>query len=81
MDRLLGVLGDAEAGGLRGSDLLRWVAVLSFDHKETALSEAMSRNADVKVMWGGEAAVAGIKSLPTREHCPEIIFGPSTRSA
>jgi hypothetical protein len=76
MDRLLGVLGDAEAGGLRGSDLLRSVAVLSFDHKETALSEAMSRNADVKVMWGGEAAVAGIKALPTREHCPEIIFGP-----
>ncbi len=76
MDRLLAVLADAEAGDLRGSDVLESVAVVCFDHLERHLSEAMSRHADVKVMWGGEAAVAGIRSLPTLEHCVEIVFGP-----
>jgi Acyl-CoA reductase (LuxC) len=76
MDRLLGVLGEAEAGDLRGHDLLESVAVVSFDHQERSLSEGMSRHADVKVMWGGQAAIAGIRSLPTQEHCVEIIFGP-----
>lgn len=76
MDRLLGVLGDAEAGSLRGHDLLESMAVVCFDHTDRQQSEAMSRRADVKIMWGGAAAIAGIRALPTQEHCVEIIFGP-----
>jgi hypothetical protein len=76
MDRLLGVLGDAEAGGLRGHELLESVAVVSFDHTDRQQSEAMSRRADVKILWGGASAISGIRALPTQEHCVEIIFGP-----
>jgi hypothetical protein len=76
MDRLLAVLGDSEAGGLSGHELLECVGVVCFDHTDLEQSEAMSRHADVKILWGGAAAIAGIRALPTQEHCVEIIFGP-----
>jgi len=76
LDRLLGVLADSSAEGLSGRDLLEAVAVVCVDHTETGLGEAMSLAADVKVMWGGEAAIRGISSLPKREHCVDVVFGP-----
>lgn len=76
MDGLLAVLAEARAGDLRGADVLDAVAVIQFDHEDRGLSESMSRNADVKIIWGGEAAVSGIRALPTSEHCVEIVFGP-----
>lgn len=75
-ERLLSVLAECEVGGLSGNMLLNAVSVVSFDHRDRQLGEAMSMAADVKVLWGGEAAVKGITALPRREHCSEIIFGP-----
>jgi hypothetical protein len=75
-ERLLSVLADCDVGGLSGNMLLNGVSVVSFDHRDRLLGEAMSMAADVKVLWGGEAAVKGITALPRREHCSEIIFGP-----
>ena len=76
MDRLLGVLADCEADGLRGSDLLEAVAVVWFDYHRTELNEQMSLAADAKIIWGGDTAIKAITSLPRREHCGEIVFGP-----
>lgn len=76
MDRLLAVLAESEAEGFSGAELLESAAVVWFDYRRRQLSEAMSLAADAKVVWGGEAAVQGITSLPRREHCVEIVFGP-----
>jgi hypothetical protein len=76
MDSLLAVLAESECGELRGSDLLEAVAVVWFDYRNRDLNEQMSLSADVKVIWGGAEAVRAISSLPRREHCGEIVFGP-----
>jgi hypothetical protein len=76
MDRLLAVLGEAEAGGLRGSDLLAAAAVVWFDYRRAELNDAMSLAADARVIWGGQAAVKAVSALPRREHCVDIVFGP-----
>jgi hypothetical protein len=76
MDKLLAVLAQSQAGELRGADLLEAVAVIWFDYRNRALNEQMSLAADVKMMWGGAEAIRAISSLPRREHCSEIIFGP-----
>jgi len=76
IDRLLEVLAESEAEGLQGEELLKAAAVVWFDHRRSELSEAMSRVADAKVIWGGQAAVEAITRLPRPEHCIEIVFGP-----
>jgi len=76
MDRLLAVLAESQAEELAGADLLGAVAVVWFDYARRDLNEAMSLGADAKVIWGGKAAIKAITSLPRREHCVEIVFGP-----
>ncbi len=76
IDRILAVLARSQAEGLSGADLLRAVAVVWFDYRQTSLNEQMSLAADVRVVWGGEEAVRAISALPRREHCVDIVFGP-----
>jgi hypothetical protein len=76
MDKLLAVLTESEAGELKGSQLLDAAAVVWFDYRNRELNEQMSLAADVKIAWGGAEAVKAIGSLPRREHCAEIVFGP-----
>ncbi len=76
MDRLLAVLGESEAEGLRGGDLLEAVAVVWFDYHNRRLNEEMSLAADATLVWGGAEAVRAISLLPRREHCTQIVFGP-----
>jgi hypothetical protein len=76
MDRLLSALAESHVDNLRGADLLEAVAVVWFDYRNLALNEEMSLAADVKILWGGAEAIRAISSLPRREHCSEIVFGP-----
>ena len=76
MDKILSVLANTKSNKLSGDDILRALSVIWYDFHEGDLNEEMSRVADVKVMWGGEAAIKGITSLPRKEHCSEVIFGP-----
>ncbi len=76
MDRLLAVLGESEAGSLRGADLLDAAAVVWFDYRNRRLNEEMSLSADARVVWGGREAIAAITALPRREHCVDVLFGP-----
>ncbi len=75
-DRLLAVLADSAAEGLRGAELLEAVAVVWFDYRLRELNEEMSLAADARVIWGGQAAIRAITALPRREHCVDIVFGP-----
>jgi hypothetical protein len=75
-DRILAVLAEAQAGDIRGVELLDASAIVWFDYHNRELNEQMSLAADVKIIWGGAAAIKAITALPRREHCGEIIFGP-----
>ena len=76
IDHLLAVLAESGAEGLQGEELLEAAAVVWFDFRQGELSEAMSRAADAKVIWGGTSAIEAITRLPRPEHCVEIVFGP-----
>ena len=76
MDKILSVLANSKSKDMTGDYVLEALSVIWYDFHEGDLNEEMSLAADVKVMWGGKAAIKGITSLPRREHCSEIVFGP-----
>lgn len=59
-----------------GKDIIRSIAVVSFPGKNHELSVKFSMIADVKMLWGGADAIKTINSLPQKEYCETIIFGP-----
>lgn len=59
-----------------GHDILQSISIISFNSKKGELNKAFSLSADCKIIWGGSDAVQSIISLPQREHCETIAFGP-----
>lgn len=59
-----------------GKDIVRSLAIVSFKGKDYELSKEFSMIADVKIAWGGTDAIKAITSLPQKEYCETIIFGP-----
>jgi hypothetical protein len=52
----------------------RSLAVVSYGH-ELEPSALLSRAADVRVIWGGDATVETIRALPLAPHATELLFG------
>ncbi len=52
----------------------RSLAVVSYGH-ELEPSALLSRCADVRVIWGGDATVETIRALPLAPHATELLFG------
>jgi len=50
------------------------LAVVSYGH-ELEPSALLSRAADVRVIWGGDATVETIRALPLAPHATELLFG------
>ncbi len=50
------------------------LAVLSYGH-EPEPSALLSRAADVRVIWGGDATIDTIRALPLAPHATELLFG------
>lgn len=61
---------------ITGDDLLKTIAVVYFDHNDKKAGKAMSKQADVRIAWGGSAAVTEIASYPSNIDCEDIILGP-----
>ncbi len=61
---------------ITGNDLLKCIAVVSFDHTDFDAGKQMSRIADVRVAWGGAEAVSTISAFPSKYDCVDIIMGP-----
>ena len=76
MDSILEVLAESEGPGISGAELAECLAVVWYSSTERALSEQMSSAADAKVVWGGQGAIEGVRSLPQPAHCVNIDFGP-----
>ena len=59
-----------------GKTILDATALVSFPSSDRTSNINMSLAADCKVMWGGSEAIDSIRTLPQKEHCSNIIFGP-----
>lgn len=56
------------------------VAVLRYDHDD-AFSARLSSLCDVRVVWGGDAAVRSLRALPLPPHATELCFPDKTSLA
>ena len=56
--------------------VLKNIVITYFPHEYVTGHEIISKIADCKIIWGDSAAINFIKSLPEKENCETIIFGP-----
>jgi hypothetical protein len=68
-DRLLAVIGQA----LAGSVIAQGTAFIDYD-RDDAVTAAISARCDLRVIWGGDAAVAAIRAIPLAPHAKETVF-------
>ena len=59
-----------------GSDLLKCIEIVYVDRNDQQNQELLSKNADVRIAWGGEEAVNSITALPKLPFTEDIIYGP-----
>lgn len=61
---------------ITGDDLLSTISVVYFDRHSVKLGEEMSKQADVRIAWGGREAVETVTGYPARYDAETVIFGP-----
>lgn len=61
---------------IKGDDLLKTIGVVYFSRNATKLGEMMSREAKVRIAWGGKDAVETVAAYPASIDCETVIFGP-----
>lgn len=59
-----------------GEDLLKCIEIIYVEKNDQKNQEILSKNADVRIAWGGEEAVKSILSLSKSPFCEDIIYGP-----
>jgi Acyl-CoA reductase (LuxC) len=65
----------------RTGSLLDRIFMASFDHSRTDLHEAMARNVDGAMIWGGAEAVSQMRGLPFPHWARIAAFGPRLSAA
>ena len=61
---------------ISGDNLLKTIAVIYFNHNAHNLGEEMSKQADVRIAWGGRESVEAVAGYPARFDTETVIFGP-----
>lgn len=61
---------------ITGDDLLKTISVVYFSRHAAKLGEEMSKEADVRIAWGGRESVETVSSYPARYDAETVIFGP-----
>ena len=61
---------------IKGDDLLKTMGVIYFSRNAVELGEMMSKNADVRIAWGGREAVETVAGYTSKYDCETVIFGP-----
>jgi len=75
--RIFEKLHEADREGL----LTKRIFLASFDHARTDLHEAMARNVDGAMIWGGAEAVSQMRRLQFPHWARVLVFGPRLSSA
>jgi hypothetical protein len=73
---LLESINTIKTQNVNGSDLLRTICVVLIDRNDKNLQDILSKNADVRVAWGGHEAIETIINLKRNIFSEDIIFGP-----
>lgn len=61
---------------ITGDDLLKTISVVYFSRFAGKLGEEMSKEADVRIAWGGRESVETVSNYPTRYDAETVIYGP-----
>lgn len=61
---------------IKGDDLLKTIAIIYYSHYANELGEEMSKQADVRIAWGGAESVETIANYPFRIGTETVVFGP-----
>lgn len=61
---------------VKGDELLETIAVIYFPRHAKSLGEMISKNANVRIAWGGKEAVETVYNYPAMIDCETVIFGP-----
>ena len=59
-----------------GSQLIKCIEIIYVDRDDHKNQQLLSKNADVRIAWGGEEAVNAITNLPKSPFTEDIIYGP-----
>ena len=59
-----------------GTELIKCIEIIYVDRNDHMNQQLLSKNADVRIAWGGEEAVNSITSLPKSPFTEDIIYGP-----
>ena len=77
LNEFKGVSYITEAGHtITGDDLLKTISVVYFSRHAGKLGEEMSKEADVRIAWGGRESVETVSGYPARYDAETVIFGP-----
>lgn len=77
LNEFKGVSYTTESGHkILGDDLLKTIAVVYFNRYADKLGEEMSKQADVRIAWGGRESVETVSGYPARYDAETVIFGP-----
>ncbi len=74
--KLLNALKKTEIDGLKGSEILKTVAVIYFPSSDADANLRFSLAADARIIWGGQEAVDAISKTTKLSHCEDVVFGP-----
>ena len=59
-----------------GSELIKCIEIVYVDRDDHKNQQLLSKNADIRIAWGGEEAVNSITTLPKSPFTEDIIYGP-----
>lgn len=61
-----------------GSEIYKSLCVSKFGRNNISANKILSLTADVRVAWGGGAAMSSIKKYPTKIYTKDLLYGPRT---
>jgi hypothetical protein len=61
--------------------ILDSIIILYVDKKEKETQEFLSKNADIRIAWGGIEGISSVLHLPRKINCRDIVFGPKVSLA
>ena len=74
--KLIQSIQDIKTEKILGSELIKCIEIVYVDHDDHKNQQLLSKNADIRIAWGGEEAVNSITTLPKSPFAEDIIYGP-----
>ena len=76
LKKLLLSFKDISTEKISGQDLLNCITLVYVERDDLVNQEILSKNADIRIAWGGDEAVSTILSLKKNFFTEDIIYGP-----